>query len=64
MPFVTGSSAARTDGERRTYRSPRREQQARETREALLTAATTLFTTRGWAATGMRDIAREAGVAT
>ena len=64
MPLVTGSSAARTEGERRTYRSPRREQQARETREALLTAATTLFTTRGWAATGMRDIAREAGVAT
>jgi AcrR family transcriptional regulator len=30
----------------------------------LLAAATRLFTTRGWAATGMRDIAQEAGVAT
>jgi len=29
-----------------------------------LQAATNLFTTRGWSATGMRDIAEEAGVAT
>jgi AcrR family transcriptional regulator len=49
---------------RRRYRSPLREQRTRETRAALLAAATRLFTTRGWAATGMRDIAREAGVAT
>ena len=49
---------------RRRYRSPLREQQAQQTRAALLAAATRLFTTRGWAATGMRDIAREAGVAT
>jgi AcrR family transcriptional regulator len=32
--------------------------------EAVLEAAGRLFTTRGWAATGMRDIAREAGTAT
>jgi AcrR family transcriptional regulator len=49
---------------RRRYRSPLRDQQAQQTRAALLAAATRLFTTRGWAATGMRDIAREAGVAT
>jgi AcrR family transcriptional regulator len=29
----------------------------------VLAAATSLFTDRGWSATGMRDIAREAGVA-
>lgn len=29
----------------------------------MLAAATTLFGTRGWSATGMRDVAREAGVA-
>jgi AcrR family transcriptional regulator len=49
---------------RRRYRSPRREMQAQATRDALLAAAARLFTTRGWGATGMRDIAREAGVAT
>ena len=47
---------------RRPYRSPRREQQAAETREAVLAAAVELFGTRGWAATGMRDVARGAGV--
>lgn len=48
---------------RRSYRSPRRQQQAAQTRELVLSAATRLFGTRGWAATGMRDVAREAGVA-
>ncbi|MGW1045073.1 TetR/AcrR family transcriptional regulator [Streptomyces sp. NPDC002547] len=47
---------------RRQYRSPRREQQAAETRAAVLAAAVRLFAERGWAATGMRDVAREAGV--
>jgi AcrR family transcriptional regulator len=51
--------AART---RRRYRSPRREMQAAQTREAVLAAAGRLFTERGWAATGMRDVARAAGV--
>src|SRR5262245_16544747 len=51
-------------GARRRYHSPLREQRARQTREAVLAAAARLFTTRGWAATGMRDIAREAGTAT
>jgi AcrR family transcriptional regulator len=47
---------------RRPYRSPRRQQQAAETRAAVVAAATRLFGERGWAATGMRDVAREAGV--
>jgi AcrR family transcriptional regulator len=41
----------------------RREQRAAETRAIVLEAATTLFAERGWAATGMRDIAAQAGVA-
>jgi AcrR family transcriptional regulator len=52
------------DGDRRRYRSPLREERARQTRAAVIEAARRLFTSRGWAATGMRDIAREAGVAT
>jgi len=52
--------AARTP---RRYSSKRREQQAAETREAVLAAAAELFGERGWAATGMRDVARRAGVA-
>lgn len=47
---------------RRAYRSPRRQQQAEETRASVLEAATRLFGERGWAATGIRDVAREAGV--
>ena len=46
----------------RAYRSPRREQQAAETRAMVLAAAGRLFGERGWAATGMRDVARAAGV--
>jgi AcrR family transcriptional regulator len=49
-------------GTRRAYRSPRREQQAAETRAMVLAAAARLFGERGWAATGMRDVARAAGV--
>ncbi|MBF8184312.1 TetR/AcrR family transcriptional regulator [Nonomuraea sp. K274] len=47
---------------RRAYRSPRREQQAAETRAAVLAAADRLFAERGWAGTGMREVARAAGV--
>ena len=36
--------------------------QAAQTRAAVLSAARTLFAERGWAATGVRDIARAAGV--
>ena len=47
---------------KRAYRSPRREQQAAETRAMVVAAAVRLFGERGWAATGMRDVARAAGV--
>jgi AcrR family transcriptional regulator len=47
---------------RRSYHSPRRQRQAAETRADVLTAATRLFGDRGWAGTGMRDVARKAGV--
>ena len=46
----------------RTYDSPRRSTAAAETREAILGAALRLFETRGYAATGMGEVATEAGV--
>jgi len=62
---MPSSSVAPDDADsRRPYRSPRRTQQAEQTRQLVIAAATQLFSARGWAATGMRDIAREAGVAT
>lgn len=48
--------------ERRRYHSPLRAQRAIETREALIAVATRMFTGAGWANTGMREVAREAGV--
>lgn len=48
---------------RRPYRSPRRVEQAAQTRAAVVAAAASLFSQRGWAATGMRDVAGKAGVA-
>lgn len=56
------TAAAPAEG-RRPYRSARRRQQAAETRALVLAAATSLFAERGWSATGMRDVAKEAGVA-
>ena len=47
---------------RRAYQSARRQQQAVNTRAEVLDAALLLFADRGWAGTGMRDVAREAGV--
>ena len=68
MPVMaTKSQAKRPKGSRaprRDYQSPLRAQRAEQTRSALVGAAAGLFTTKGWAATGMRDIAAEAGVAT
>jgi len=61
---VPSVPASPTDDAPRRYRSPRRAQQAEQTRAQIVSAATRLFTTNGWAATGMRDVAREAGVAT
>ena len=48
---------------RRTYESPRRRQQAAQTRVVVIESATQLFAERGWTGTGMRDVARAAGVA-
>lgn len=48
---------------RRRYESPRRAQQAADTRAAVLDAAGRLFAERGWAGTGMRDVASAARVA-
>jgi AcrR family transcriptional regulator len=46
-----------------SYRSARRQKQAEDTRQAIVTAARRLFVERGYAATTMSDIAAEAGVA-
>lgn len=50
-------------GTSRAYRSDLRTQRAAETRQAVVAAATELFVEKGWAATGMREIAAAAGVA-
>ncbi len=47
----------------RTYRSPLRDEQARQTRSSILAAARRLFTEQGYAATTVAQIATEAGVA-
>lgn len=47
----------------RRYRSPRREQQAMATRQAILDAAQELFTARGYVLSSIREIADLAGVA-
>lgn len=56
-------SAGSSGSTRRPYRSPRRAEQAAQNRAAVLAAAVELFSSRGWAGTGMRDVARAAGVA-
>ncbi|MBP2325546.1 AcrR family transcriptional regulator [Kibdelosporangium banguiense] len=48
--------------ERRQYDSLRRTVQAQETRADIARAARKLFVEQGWAATTVRDVAREAGV--
>jgi AcrR family transcriptional regulator len=47
----------------RRYRSQLREQQAEQTKRAVVAAAHGLFVANGWAATGMREVAATAGVA-
>lgn len=47
----------------RTYHSPRRAQQAAQTRAAILAAARSLFVDQGYARTTIADVARAAGVA-
>lgn len=56
-------TATPEEGTRRPYRSARRREQAAQTRSLVLAAAASLFADRGWSATGVRDIAQEAGVA-
>jgi AcrR family transcriptional regulator len=48
---------------RRSYHSPRRQQQAAATRQTILEAAERLFERRGYPATTMEQVAAEAGVA-
>ncbi|MFI0421321.1 TetR/AcrR family transcriptional regulator [Spongiactinospora sp. 9N601] len=48
---------------RRPYNSLRRVTQAKQTRAEIADAARRLFMSQGWAATTVRDVAREAGVA-
>src|SRR6478672_7913901 len=48
---------------KRTYNSPRRQEQAAATRRQILDAARRLFVRQGYAATTMAQIAAEAGVA-
>jgi AcrR family transcriptional regulator len=48
---------------RRSYHSPRRQQQAAATRRAILEAAERLFGEQGYPATTMEQVAAEAGVA-
>jgi AcrR family transcriptional regulator len=67
-PARVESKAVETDGSdeappRRRYRSQLREQQAAQTRRAVVQAALDLFVANGWAATGVREVAATAGVA-
>ncbi|HEY7176921.1 MAG TPA: TetR/AcrR family transcriptional regulator [Micromonosporaceae bacterium] len=48
---------------RRRYRSPVREEGARRTRQAIVSAAGELFVDRGYVATSLADVAAAAGVA-
>jgi len=48
--------------EKRAYKSPLREEQARQTRDRILDAALDLFASQGYGATSIASIAREAGV--
>jgi AcrR family transcriptional regulator len=50
------------DREKRRYRSPRRDEQARQTRTAILDAAHVLFVERGYVSTTIADVAAQAGV--
>ena len=59
---TTGSAAGDTVPRRR-YDSSLRASRAEETKARIVSAATALFTSKGWANTGMREVARDAGVA-
>ena len=51
-----------SDAPTRSYDSTHRRAMADQNQRSVFAAASKLFATRGWAATGMRDVAREAGV--
>ena len=51
------------NADRRSYHSPVRAESARRTRQAIVTAAATLFVERGYPAASLRDVAALAGVA-
>jgi len=59
MPDLSRGDAAGT----RRYVSPKREEQAKATRQAILAAARRLFTSNSYGTTSIREIAEEAGVA-
>ena len=59
MSDLSRGDAART----RAYASPRRAEQAKATRRAILESARRLFLSNGYGATSIRAIAEEAGVA-
>jgi AcrR family transcriptional regulator len=60
---ASGREPRQSGAGRRPYRSPRREEQARQTRSRICAAAAAQFLDRGYAGATMRDIAAEAGVA-
>ena len=62
MASTEYDSAAPGKSGTRRYHSPRRRIQADQTREAVLEAGVRLFAERGWAGTGIRDVARAATV--
>ena len=51
------------EGVKRSYVSPKRVAQAKETRESIVAAALRLFATKGYVATTMQAVADDAGVA-
>ena len=57
------ATTERPTATRRRYDSSLRAKRAEETRASIVGAATALFTSKGWANTGMRAVARDAGVA-
>jgi AcrR family transcriptional regulator len=58
-----GSSGSESGAGLRPYRSPRRQEQARQTRARICAAAAAQFLDRGYAGATMRGIAAQAGVA-